>query len=773
MATGYDRREATRGSFAFAPRQGRQTRNDAAATPSIGRSGISGGANTGGGRVVMSENPVSGMGAGANIPAFLEAALEPVIKAAQERKVREGYTAAANGTALSEIAARQPGLSAIFGPTDFQRGAQFFASQKAVSDWQAEQLADLDNLKKLPEEDLPRYLDAAAQEHMTGDVYADNAIGAALMEAQTTLIPRIAQARVEWQQNTLRQGYVDSTLSAANAYSGLVHSYVSQPDIQEGQPDPLAGTRVDEAAVARSRDTFLSSLLPVDGMSNDAWKAGVEQTARSLLADGNLWAYNALQQDGAQSPLFQLDPEKQASLDTAYRSAGKRAQANALMQVGPEYDLFRTQVRLGQVPPGEIRERLNEFNVRIATLSGYTEPYFDADAMISQTEDGVVDLVRRREQDETRAYQESRDEVNRAADAEVKAAEEANALSDIVAAMQTGDLQAAIFEHGAGKVNMAVTAALRSDPTTTIPILVRSHQNSNEVIDGARDILQASVASNIAAGYDSQGFQNAMNNWKTFDATPGGRAARAAYYGDYDQLFQRFSTATANGADTGVAYQQTFGEAGALAGTMRPQAMPTGTVKTELEAAVNSMTGPNFWQRNVSTLLGGNNFTGSARATLSRMVMPGAALRLQNDPALEPEEAARNEMAALAADRRIEIVGRDAWANPSRGQTMQRLTGVPTDRLGNVWNTLVDEGLERLGARGETYTVWRQGDGPATRWIVTTTSQDGETDVFQLDPAMIARKDATREAADIARRRPRGQSGVPSTARGAGDVDRR
>lgn len=772
MATGYDRREATRGSFAFAPRQGRQTRNDAAATPTIGRSGVTGGTNTGGGNVIMSENPVSGSGAGAAIPAFLEEALEPVIKAAQERSVREGYTAAANGVAMEEIARRQPGLSSIFGPTDFQRGAQFFATQAAVSDWQAEQLNNMDTLRQLPEEDLPRYLDDAAMNHMTGDVFADNAIGAALMEATTTLIPRIAQARVEWQQNTLRQGYVRNTTAAGGAYAALVQSYTSQPELVEGQEDPLAGTRINDEAIAAGREQFLSSLMPIDGMSNDAWKAGLEQTARGLLADGNLWAYNALTEEGSNGPLFQLDPEKQASLEAAYRSAGKSAQARALMQVGPEYDLFRTQVRLGQIPADEVRERLNQFNVRIAVLSGYTEPYFDAEAMISQTEGVVDDLVTNYERDENRAYTEHRDEENRRLNAEAEEAAEADALSEIMALSAAGDIQAATFAHGAGKVNMAITAALRSDPATTIPLLIRSHQNSMVVVDGARDILQAQVSANIAAGYDSQAFQNAMTNWRTFDATPQGRAARAAYYGQYDQQFMRMSTLVSGGTDTGAAYAQTFGEAGALAGTMRAETAPTGRIKEELEAAATSMTAPNFWQRYAPNFAG-RGFTNTARSTINRMVQGGAALRMQNDPNLDAEEAVTNEMSALVADRRLEIVGRDAWANPTRGQTMGELTRVPADRLGAVWDSLVDEGLERVDAQNRPYTVWRQGTGPDTRWIVTTTSQDGESDVFQIDATMITRHDTIREQADIRRRRPSGQ---PARQSGMGQprtVDRR
>lgn len=753
MATGYDNRETTRRSFAFAPKAGRQTRNDAAATPSIGAQGMAGSAATGGGNVIMSENPTLSGDAGANIPAFLEAALEPVVKAAQERRVREGYTAAANGTAMADIAKNQPGLASIFGPTDFQRGAQFFATQTAVSNWQQEQLENINELAKLPEEDLPRYLDEAAMNHMTGDVFADNAISAAILEANATLIPRIAQARVEWQQQELYKGAVTRNLAAFGAYQALTQSYLSQPEAVAGEDDPLGSQRINVELVTKAREDAMAAMLPVDGMRPEAFKRSVLDTARSLLADGNLWAYNALMEGGTDSVLFQtLDADELASLDTQYKTAGKAAQARALMQVGPEYDLYRTQVRLGQIPAAEVRERLNEFNVRIATLSGYTEPYFDADAMIRQTEGVVDDLVSGIEADENRAYNEYRDEYNRQANAGAEAAEEQQALHDILSSATVGDLQAATFQHGAAKVNTVITAAIREDPATAIPLLIRSHQNSRHVVSGARDILQAQVAANIAAGYDSESFQTAFNNWKAFNATPQGRSARAAYYGDYDGLFQKMNNLMANGTGiTGtLAYAQTFGEAGALAGTSRPASAPTGERATAINSAIDSMGRPSWWQRGFGAR---SQLTDNARATIRRLAGGEAAFAMENDASLPAEEAVDLALSRLQGSKRIEIVGRDAWANPTQGDTLADLSQVPADRIGAVWNDLVDEGLERVGTPDRPYTVWRQGTGPATRWIVTTTSEDGESEVFQLDATMVRRRDEVREREDVQRRR--------------------
>lgn len=758
MARGYDNRETTRRSFAFAPQQGRQTRSAGAAVPTIGAQGNAGQAATGGGNVVMSENPTLRGDAGAAIPAFLEKTLEPIIQAQQERRVREGYTAAANGMAMEEIARNQPGLASIFGPTDFQRGAQYFATQTAVNAWKQEQIENLDKLAQLPEEDLPRYLDEAAMSHMTGDTFADNAIGAAIMEANTTLIPRIAQARVEWQQNTLARGARANNIAAGNAYGAMVASYVRQPELEEGQEDPLAGQRINADQIAQARDSFLAAILPIEGMSDTAFKASVRDTARAFLADGNLWAFNALDSGGTNSVLYQtLEPEELEQMRTQYKTAGKAAQAAAMMQVGEEYDLFRTQVRLGQVPPGDIRDRLEEFNVRIAVLSGYTEPYFDAEAMISQTEAGVDLTVRGIEADENRAYNEYRDDYNRQMDAEAEAAKEAQDLESIKALIFQGDAQAAKYTYTAAKTDLVLTQMIRQDAATTIPFLIRNHQNSTYISDGARDVLQAQVAANIAAGYDSESFQNAYKNWQTFSATPQGRSARAAYYGEYDTMFMNLQTRMQN-VSPSIAYAQTFGEAGALAGTMRPQSAPTGERKERIEAAARSMARPNFWQRLLGPgSIAGDGFTPNSQAIITRMVQGGAAARMEADAALDADEAVKNELAALQGARRIEVVGRDAWANPTTGATMQELTQIPEDRIGRVWNDLVNEGLERVGAEGRPYTVWRQGTGPTTRWIVQTTSEDGETDVFQLDAATIKRHDTVTEQADVARRRPRNQ----------------
>lgn len=773
MAKGFDTRQSTRGTFAFAPKQGRQTRNDVAASPSIGQSGNVGGVATGGGNVVMSQNPTLGGNAGANIPAFLDSVLEPVIKARQDERVRAGYAAATNGAALEDIAKQQPGLSTIFGPTDFQRGAQFFATQTAVNNWSTEQLENMATLRELPEEDLPRYLNEAAMSHMTGDVFADNAINAAILEKTATLIPVIAQARVEWQQTTLRRGAVANNIAAAGSYEALVRTYTTQPELAEGQTDPLAGQRVNEENVRLAKESFLSSFLPIDGMTPEAFAGSVEETARGLLAAGNLWAFNAMDEGGPNSLLFQtMDADGYATLKSAYNTAGKSAQARALMQVGPEYDLFRTKVQLGQIAPGDIRAGLEAFNTRITALSGYTEPFFDGEDMVKQTEDGVTDLIRRYEADETRAYNEYRDEVNRTADAAQRQQESEQQLAGVLAAATIGDLQAAGFAYGTDKVNLAMTAAIRTDPATTIPMLIMSHRNSSYVVPGAKDILRSQITANIAAGYDGESFQTAYRNWKTFERDEAGLAARAAYYGEYDNHFARLETLLGNGTGmTGtLAYAQTFGEAGALAGTQQPAAAPRGDVKEKLEAAVTQI-GPDFIARQL-----GHRQTTSATTTIGRLAIGGAYMRMQADPNLSEEQALRMEVSALQADNRLEIIGRDAWANPTRGQSMQELTQVPQDRIGRVWERLVDDGLDRIGAEGRPYTVWRSGTGTTTRWVVSVTPRNGgDAEAFQIDVPMIARQDRTTERQDIERRRPGGQPRGPYQDRpsGIGSVDRR
>lgn len=752
MATGYDNRQSIRQSFAFAPKPGAQTQNAAAATPTIGRSGLAGEMATGGNNVIMSQNPVSGAGAGAQIPEFINTLLEPHLKAQQERRVREGYAAAVNGASMDSINERQPGLSAIFGPTDFQRGAQFFNAQQAVNNWSTEQINNLPALAQLPPEDLPRVLNAAAEAHMTGDVFADNAINASILEQQATLIPRIAQARAEWEQRTLRTGARNAAISAGSAYGALVNSYTTQPDAPETGEDPLAGQRVDVANVVAQKTSFLSSFLPVDGMTREAHQGFVEESYQAFLAENNLWAFNAMAEGGANSLLFQtLGAEKYAQAQAAYRTAGARAVSQAMMTVGPEYDRFRTQVRLGQVSPEDVRAKLQEFNTRVASLTGYLEPAFDGEAIVTQVEGRVDDLVSGLERDEGRAYQEHRDVVNRAATEEAKQQQEQQETATALSLIAQGDIQAAKFLLGESKVNILVTSAIRTDASTTIPFLISSHRNSSEVVSGARDILQSQVQANIGAGYDSESFQTAYRNWQTFNQVEGGGAARAAYYGNFDPMFLRMQTLMANGSGiTGtLAYAQTFGEAGALAGSLQPAAAPSGERATKLEAAVTAI-GPGFFQRN----FGGQRQTLSATDTIFRLARGGASARMDADPNLSEEEALRQEVSALVADRRLEQVGNDAWANPTRGAPMADLTRVPSERLGAVWQELVDQGRDRVGARGRPYTVWRSGTGTATRWLVAITPRNGgDAEVFDINVGQITAWDTVRERRDVERRR--------------------
>lgn len=709
MATGYDNRETTRRSFAFNAGQARQTNVQANARPSIGRSGLAGNAATGGGNVIMSENPQSGQGAGANIPEFLNTVLEPHIKAQQERRMYEGYAAAAGGEALAEIAARQTGLSAIFGPTDFQRGAQFFATQRGVSEWKQEQVDSMDDLARLPPQDLGRWLSDSTDRHLTGDVFADNAIRAAIVEETSTLIPLITQRRVEFEQTALRTGAVDLAVAGGGAYAAMVEALYAQPPLVEGQEDPLAGTRIGPEAVEAERDILRSKWLPIEGMTPTAYSGFVEDTANAYLAGGNLRAFNVMLEGGNQSILYQtLGADKYNAIVSRGNTATEAALQDEAMRFIPELAELEANQIAGTLAPGQFYKRAAEINTLIGAAVGTEEPYFDANEILTG-EGGVVRAIVARNDETRRRAQAQADAAASAAAAAAAAAEleatnqrEANQLfivGDIPAALAAGATQE--------NINRAAYAAYQRND---IPALVKAARTSGTmgIFTAVQQSLQAPL-SGAAAGI-SEDFSRSYSTWQAiYNEGTSGPSVAASYFGQYHAGMLQYHNLVRGGRPPEQAHQQVF-----VVGAGRGR-QPAVRVSTEIREAAS---------RDADTALGRNQLGSlmgiSPRANAgSRRVVQGAIeqeaerIRANSDGALSPQEATRQAREVMISSGRLEVFGGYAWTNvPGSGRDVplaNYMPGATPDVIGRHLDTVLERRLKDKGLSTRNTNVLRLG----------------------------------------------------------------
>jgi len=714
---GYDNRETTRRTFAFTPPAARQV--NSASAPTSGRTGVVGaGENTSG--VVQSQNPTISIGVGSSVPGFLDKLLEPVVKQAQEKRMREGYALASDGIAMERIAAEQPGLTAIFGPTDFQVGAAAFTVQDSANKYQNQLLENMDELKQVPPDQLPSLLEDMTGEYLTGDTFTDNALHGEILQRQATLIPAIAEARTVWQQTTLRRGFVSGAVGAGAALKNT-----------------MTTAELPDEVRSLARQQFLESFTPLEGMHDAAWQDGIGEAARGVLADGNLFAYRAMADGGNDSLLYHaMDADKLGAIQSAADTASRKALTDWSLDNGELIDTLNAQIITRELKGDEIRDVMEGVNLKAERDTGSTVPLFSADDINNAVKGYVRDVHEDDVREQERQFQYSISPTN---PANIAAAADAK-LNDIRMGLASGDPTTVIAKYGMQDVDNSLRQWWQQDPAQAVGLMTRMNQQRGYTFSGTAQDIQAFVTANTLAGADGESFQKIYKVWQAFGQQEnGGIVARATYFGDHDRTFLRYSQLTSNGTPQVLAFTQTFGDPGSQAGTMGRAPRPQGTRGQEIAQQVTRLR-PAWYAR----MVGATGPDTASQETILQLAGGGASERMTANPRLTVESAVAAEVESLIASKTMDRVGSRYWHTPQRTPRMTDLTRIPEDRLVGVWDqTIQQQKAQHPDIDISSYQVTPAvtGDTGTSVWYVWSQDAQGRPHYFSVTPDMLRNTD--------------------------------
>lgn len=740
MATGYDNREAPRASFAFTPQQARQTRTSDRQA-SVGRSGVVGAGEARGG-VVRSENPTLGGYGGPNIPAFLETIFEPAIQRQSTERMYQGYADAVDGKTMQEIGEAQPALSSLFGQTDFEKGASFFHAQNGLAQWQATQMANMDALKRLPPDQVGKVLYEGAAPFMTGDADTDNAIHRMVIETSQTLLPQVTTARIAWR----REEGIKQVVQLGSTNGEALNTMMEQAR--------TGGVPLDPAAYEAARLSVARSFIKPETMPEDAWSEAVEQTARGYLANGNVAAFNVMNEGGANSLLFHAlgangeGAAKYQAIQNLYESAGKDANTRYATQpeVAARIDLFWAKVERGDIFGTAVRQGLEEFNASAKTWTGSDQPLFDDETVTNGVRSSVreqVQIDRANQREAERWAKDPDNPANAAAKAELE-------FSDIKNMIARGQPNEAVGRYTGEKVQSVMRSWYLAEPVAAVRELVRNDQQQGFHYPGVAEDIQSQSRARAVAGGNSQAFQQSYEQWKAFRAADGnGQATRKFYYGDLDRVYDRFDQlSTRNGVDPLVAYSQTFGQPGVLDGSQARIPRAQGDVGKSVTEAIGKLV-PRI------PILGIQVGTGPSAASqevLQDVISGRVAERIQ----INPSEAGNiaglvaGEINVARSSKLIDTVGSHYWHTPLRGSlpSLTEATGMSDDILGPVWEAEVKAQFQSNYATAPAnyeVTVGTDGGGNPL-WTAYYADERGQTRIVRISPTMLR----NRRSADAA-----------------------
>lgn len=234
-----------------------------------------------------------------NLPQFLEELTAPNRKALEQQQMWDGFVAARSGKTMEEISADKPWYSRLFGPTNYEIGAQNYNVLRSVSDMEQDLLHRMPELRKLPPEAMAQEFNRLAQEQMTGNGYADAVLQKTFMDRAGPLMDLHTKERVAWQQSELVKAQYASNSSNSTSYNEMAKRVSLL-----GNKAP--GDSAEAEKLVQSQLSLLDGLAPSAYQTDESYKAAITAFVRGAADRGEFFTLKFLEDRGV---LSALDPD--------------------------------------------------------------------------------------------------------------------------------------------------------------------------------------------------------------------------------------------------------------------------------------------------------------------------------------------------------------------------------------------------------------------------------------------------------------------------------
>jgi hypothetical protein len=249
-----------------------------------------------------------------NLPEFLEEITAPNRKALEQQQMWDGFVAARSGQTMDEIADEQPWYSKLFGPTNYEIGAQNYNVLRSVSEMEQDLLRRMPELRKLPPEALAVEFNTLAQQQMTGNGYADAVLQKTFMDRAGPLMDLHTKERVAWQQSELVK-----TQYASNSANSTSFNKIMRRTALLGNKAP--GEQAETDKMIQSQLSLLDGLSPSAYQTDDSYKAAMTAFVQGAADRGEFYTTKFLESRGV---LSALDPDDALQLSSYIKQ--KKAQ---------------------------------------------------------------------------------------------------------------------------------------------------------------------------------------------------------------------------------------------------------------------------------------------------------------------------------------------------------------------------------------------------------------------------------------------------------------
>lgn len=527
------------------------------AAPSVGQMGVQGG---GPGQVGVVGNGASWFADGmtapeSNFPAFLEELAAPALARVQQQKMWEGFVAARSGQTLEDIREEQPWYSKVFGPTNYEIGAQAYTVMESVSNMEQDLVTRMPELRKLPPEAMAEEFNRMTQGSMTGNVFADALMQKNFMDRAGPLLDMHTKERVAWQQDELMKAQYASNSANSSAFQAMSSRTAMLGGSRPADPE-------EAERLAQSQLSLLDGLQPSMYQTDESYKAAVTNFVRGAADRGEFYTLSFLDKNGV---FAALGPDSELDLK-AYVN-GKKAEARTnYIDANPGVAERMAQVSIyaaegvGAVPS---QGMMDEINMAFRAATGSDEGLYSGSQTAGIMAQSAGNHIAA--QEALLRSRQARDEAAKT-DADKRAAAEEDARA-AVDSWQMGTFAQVVNLPGVNKKEMEAQATQSwmtrrgANPGAALGELVRNaNTGRGHMLPGVRDFY-ATQARAVLQPEANDAARALYEEWRALKATKSqrldadgkpvvgnltGASTAALYFGETNALFSEIET-MANG----------------------------------------------------------------------------------------------------------------------------------------------------------------------------------------------------------------------------------
>lgn len=702
MASGYENRQGGRQSFAFQPAKASESPMAQAGGQSSGIQMQGGSTSIAGGIAAASQFTEAGPSAGA-FGRFFGELLEPAIKRRKEEMFVKGMVDQMSAVAGEEIRASNSPINRIFGPNAYKEGAIFYGAKDAVNKWQANTMADIDRLKRLPPEELTKVVAASFDTMKTGDQFTDLAITTSLMEASQPVIGAIAKERYKWQQSEALSAWTDQVDSNADGFQSLMIKLAETAEPGE-----------DNLFLNAARNNYMTSLMKPEGMDDETYRNGLIAFATRSAQRGNGYAVSALKNHPGFMNLLTL--EEQTKFEDIELRYANRSLSRAAVDFTEDFLQLEYEMKFGLISAVDASAKIADINAAVRARTGFDLDLLDYKEVVKAgaTVWSSLHSEMTRQQDYQRQLElRAQDKAEREAE---RAAEEDQEVAAITFAWATGDVDTAMVQ-GIGKTANYEGLAMSEYAQGEWTGMVRAYQKSQWVSKTVANRAQAQIQTSMGTGY-TQDFEQGFQKFASLQQL--NPALAKAYYGGLHAPLMRYRSLVAGKTSKQTAFQTAFSN-------------PQQYVPTPAMTADNKKTVQSFVQdeRGMGVLRGrlyGRTGLGKSgqQALITEMSRKlGTSLADGGDVSAH----VRTAYEQVTASGAFEDYGRIGWSNPDGTRPLSKMLGLDQQEGDEVISQVVDRELKRNGVRegisADNYQIFRA-NGPDGKPIVYVSSWDDD-----------------------------------------------